>query len=79
MPEILDLLRAPAAADYLKANFGFGSPRTLAKLRTLGGGPSFRKIGRLVVYEKETLRSWGYSKLSTPLGSTSEASAQNAT
>jgi hypothetical protein len=33
------------AADFLRL-----SPRTLEKYRVRGGGPSFRKLGRRVVY-----------------------------
>jgi hypothetical protein len=34
------------------------SPRTLEKLRTLGGGPRFRKLGRRVVYVLAELDAW---------------------
>jgi hypothetical protein len=59
-------LRPPQAATFLRENFGFGAPRTLAKLRVLGGGPPFRKIGRLVVYDPSDLMAWAGSKLSGP-------------
>lgn len=41
------------AAAYLKL-----SPRTLEKLRVIGGGPRFRKLGRRVVYCFEDLEQW---------------------
>lgn len=34
------------------------SPRTLEKLRTTGGGPRFRKLGRRVVYTLSDLDTW---------------------
>ncbi len=38
-------LRPKAAAEFLNKEFGHGSERTLAKLRSIGGGPPFHKIG----------------------------------
>lgn len=34
------------------------SPRTLEKLRVIGGGPRFRKLRRRVVYRLEELELW---------------------
>jgi len=34
------------------------SPRTLEKLRVIGGGPRFRKFGRRVVYAMVDLELW---------------------
>ncbi|WP_296560771.1 helix-turn-helix domain-containing protein [Pigmentiphaga sp.] len=34
------------------------SPRTLEKLRVLGGGPRFRKLGARVVYAVDDLCAW---------------------
>ncbi len=34
------------------------SPRTLEKMRVIGGGPKFRKHGRRVVYAVEDLQRW---------------------
>lgn len=65
-------LRPPQAATFLQDNFGFGATRTLAKLRVRGGGPPFRKIGRLVVYDPNDLADWAGSKLSGPRRSTSD-------
>jgi hypothetical protein len=47
------MLRTPQAADYLGV-----SPATLAKWRVLGGGPSYKKLGRVVVYDPDDLRLW---------------------
>jgi hypothetical protein len=38
------------------------SPRTLEKLRTIGGGPRFRKLGRRVVYKTADLDAWAESR-----------------
>ncbi len=34
------------------------SPRTLEKLRVIGGGPRFRKFGRRVMYALSDLDAW---------------------
>lgn len=34
------------------------SPRTLENLRTKGGGPRFRKLGRRVLYSQADLDAW---------------------
>lgn len=68
-------LREKAAAEYLKARYGHGAAKTLSKLRVIGGGPEFRKSGRLVLYETRSLDDWATSKLSRPLRSTSEVVA----
>jgi hypothetical protein len=68
-------LREKAAAEYLRARYGHGAAKTLSKLRVIGGGPEFRKAGRLVVYTREALDKWAASKLSRPLRSTSEVCA----
>ncbi|WP_425478640.1 helix-turn-helix domain-containing protein [Luteimonas marina] len=34
------------------------SPRTLEKMRVIGGGPRFRKFGRRVMYAVEDLVAW---------------------
>lgn len=41
------------AATFLRL-----SPRTLEKLRVLGGGPRFRKFGRRVLYATADLEAW---------------------
>jgi excisionase family DNA binding protein len=47
------LLKPKAAAEFL--NLG---ESTLAKLRTSGGGPPFRKLGRSVRYSRDDLQAW---------------------
>jgi hypothetical protein len=69
-------LRPDAAAAYLQAVYGFGSPRTLGKLRCVGGGPAFSKAGpSIVLYTKAALDTWARSKIGAPVRSTSEAAA----
>jgi hypothetical protein len=65
-------LRPRDAAEFLRKRYGFGAVRSLAKLRVLGGGPVFRKAGRLVLYSEEDLVVWARAKLTGPRRSTSE-------
>jgi hypothetical protein len=48
------------------------SPKTLAKLAVIGGGPLFRKAGRFPLYEILELDRFARGKLSPLVGSTSE-------
>ncbi len=45
------------AAAFLKL-----SPRTLEKMRGIGGGPPFRKLGRRVTYRIDELESWANAR-----------------
>jgi hypothetical protein len=65
-------MRRKEAGAYLKENFGFGSPATLAKLATLGGGPPMVYAGKIPLYTQEALTEWALSKLAKPVRSTSE-------
>lgn len=47
------MLRTPQAAEFLGV-----SPATLAKWRVFGGGPRYKKLGRVVVYDPTELREW---------------------
>jgi hypothetical protein len=38
------------------------SPRTLEKMRTIGGGPRFRKFGRRVMYALQDLEAWSNTR-----------------
>jgi hypothetical protein len=62
------------ASEYLWKDFGIRqSPATLKKKRSIGGGPAFRKTsGRLVIYERRSLRQWANTQRSPLLASTSE-------
>lgn len=69
-------LRPDLAAEYLQARYGFSSPKTLAKLRSIGGGPEFRKIGpQIVIYTKAALDKWARAKIGSPVVSTSHKAA----
>lgn len=66
-------LKTPAAADYLQTKYQIGSTRTLSKLRVTGGGPSFHKFRRQVVYLPTELDTWVEAGLSPPLQRTPNA------
>jgi hypothetical protein len=69
-------LRRGAASEYLKANWGVvRSPSTLAKYAVLGGGPPFRRDGRVPLYSSDDLDQWVASRLSAPMRSTSDATS----
>jgi hypothetical protein len=67
------LLRRAAASEYLAEIHGIQrAPSTLAKLAVIGGGPIFRKAGRVPLYAQLDLDSWAASITSAPMRSTSE-------
>lgn len=61
----MTLLNQREAADVLRL-----SPRTLERYRVTGTGPSYRKLGRRVLYSPTDLDRWVTSRIRT---STSEA------
>lgn len=65
-------LRGDQAACWLRENYGAGSTSALAVFAWNGGGPSYRKYGRTVLYEVADLRTWAESRLSHKTASTSE-------
>jgi hypothetical protein len=71
-PSILRHLSRTEAAEFLTANGYPVAKTTLQKYATVGGGPTYRKFGRRVVYQPEHLLSWAESRLSAPVASTSE-------
>lgn len=67
-------LRRQAAAQYVRERWGLPcQPSWLAKLAVVGGGPIFRRCGRIPVYEEAVLDAWARSRLSVPMRSTSDA------
>jgi hypothetical protein len=69
-------LRRNAASAYLHENHGLErAPSTLAKLAVTGGGPVFRRIGRVPLYAPDDLDAWVASKLSPPMRSTLKATS----
>ena len=66
-------LRRKQAADYISRSWGIPlSPRTLAKLAVVGGGPPFRKAGRFPMYEPADLDAWVERRLGPKRTSTSD-------
>jgi hypothetical protein len=66
-------LRRKAAADYVRQCWGAPCTlNTLAKLAVVGGGPLFRRAGRIPLYTTDWLDQWVEAKLSKPLRSTSD-------
>ncbi len=67
--------RSDEASAYLAGTHGIPiSPRTLDKLRSVGGGPAFQKFNRAVLYHRDALDAWASEKLGQPIRSTSECS-----
>ena len=66
------LLRRIAAAQHVTDKFFQCSPKTLAKLAVVGGGPAFRKSGRWPLYAEADLNDWALAKIGPRVGSTSE-------
>ena len=67
------LRRRTAAAEYIQSEWGIPcSPKTLAKLAVIGGGPVFRRAGRTPLYPEDGLDDWARSKLGPRVRSTSE-------
>lgn len=73
MERLLDTETAAAAL----ADLGVPrSPATLRKLRCIGGGPRFRRLGNKPVYTLAELRAWIEERLSEPVSSNAEANAR---
>jgi hypothetical protein len=76
MSETLYLRRIPAA-EYVERKYGLPcSPKTLAKLAVIGGGPEFRKAGRTPIYEPLKLDAWAEGRIGPPVRSTSDREAR---
>ena len=68
--------RRTAAAKFIEDRHGIPcSPKTLAKLACIGGGPAFYKAGRIPLYADADLDAWAAGKLSRRVTSTSELAA----
>jgi hypothetical protein len=64
-----------SASRYLRDTFGLSySAKTLANLRSTGGGPMFF-AGARPLYPQSALDAWGRAKLGPLVASTSEAAA----
>lgn len=60
------------AARYITDHWFPCSPRTLAKLAYVGGGPAFRKAGRVPLYSVSACNEYGQSKIGPLVHSTAE-------
>jgi hypothetical protein len=61
------------ASEYLLVKHGiYRAPATLAKLASIGGGPTFRKAKRAVIYDLAALDEFATSIISAPMRSTSD-------
>jgi hypothetical protein len=66
-------LRRRGAAEYLRQQWGVPcSEKTLAKLACIGGGPAYRRFGRIPLYATADLDEFAQVKLGEPVRSTSE-------
>jgi len=67
------LLRRKQAARFLADTWGIPiSHQTLAKLAVTGGGPAYRKAGRIPLYDVAELDAWAQRKLGPIRRSTSD-------
>lgn len=67
-------LRRAEVPAYLAQRHGIIVARsTLAKLATLGGGPRYHKVGRVVLYPLPELDQWSQDKLGPLRENTSSA------
>ncbi|MGO9392170.1 hypothetical protein, partial [Rhodoblastus sp.] len=65
-------LRRTDASRYLTEKWGISrSPRTLAKLACVGGGPEMTYLGRTPMYSPDSLDTWVRSLLGAPVAHTS--------
>ena len=65
-------MRRKDAANYLKAKYGFGAARSLAKLACVGGGPIFCRAGKIPLYTRDELDRWALTKIGAPMRSTAD-------
>ena len=66
-----DMTRAETA-QYITDHWFPRSVKTLAKLAVTGGGPPFRKAGRVPLYSKTTTDAWAQRKIGPLVYSTTE-------
>ncbi len=67
-------LQSGPAVDYLQSVWGLPvSIKTLAKYRSLGGGPEFHRGHGAALYAPTSLDAWAESKISGPLKRASDA------
>lgn len=65
-------LRRNDAARHVRETWGLPcSPKWLAKLAVVGGGPIFRKAGKTPLYAPADLDAWAQARIGVPRRSTS--------
>jgi len=70
-------LRRGEAAQYICEKWGVPtSPKTLAKLAVIGGGPLFCKAGRFPLYLPSELDNWVRSRIGPMQRSTSDVTTR---
>ncbi len=75
-PDDDDALLTRAAAAEALSEAGYPVRRaTLATKASRGGGPPFRRFGRVPLYRRADLFDWARSRLGPSIRSTSEADA----
>lgn len=58
------MLRRHQASSYLKNRWGISrTPKTLAKLAVIGGGPRYYRDGRFPIYPTSELDAWAIAQL----------------
>ena len=70
-PRKRDMTRAETA-QYITNHWFPYSPKTLAKLAVIGGGPPFCKAGRTPLYSEASVDAWAESKIGPLVRSTTE-------
>jgi hypothetical protein len=76
IPDDPDTLLTRAATAAALTATGYPTARaTLATRATRGGGPPYRRYGRVPLYRWGDALAWARSRLSPPIRSTSEADA----
>lgn len=69
----VEFLRRSEAAEYISGRYRIPcSFKTLTNLAWKGGGPQFRRAGRITIYAREDLDAWAMARMSRPVASTAE-------
>ena len=74
----LKYLRRNEAASFVREKWAMPcSPKWLAKLAVVGGGPIYRKAGQYPIYLTADLDAWAQSRIGAPQRSTSDVDKTN--
>lgn len=66
-------LRRDEAAAYIREKYNLPCAKTyLDTLASVGGGPTFRRIGRWPVYERSDLDAWARARMSPKVRANAE-------